>query len=112
MFSFLHNDCGFKVVIDYAHTPKALEQAILSLRPYFQGSLTTVFGCGGNRDKSKRSEMGRVACEASDQVIITSDNPRDESPERILDDIQLGCFKKINRFYSSGKLCHHYAFHN
>ena len=96
-FQFLQNDYGFKVVIDYAHSPKALEQAILSLRPYFEGSLTIVFGCGGNRDKSKRSEMGRVACEASDQVIITSDNPRDESPEQILDQIQLGCFKEINR---------------
>ncbi len=96
-FQFLSNECGFKVVIDYAHTPKALEEAIYSLRPYFDGHLTTVFGCGGNRDKSKRSKMGRIACEVSDRVILTNDNPRNESPEQILDDIELGCFKKIRR---------------
>ncbi len=93
----LKNDCGLDVVIDYAHTPKALENAILALRPFVKRSLTTVFGCGGDRDRSKRPEMGRVACDGSDKVVLTSDNPRNESPEHILDEIEVGCDRDVHR---------------
>jgi UDP-N-acetylmuramoyl-L-alanyl-D-glutamate--2,6-diaminopimelate ligase len=85
------NDAGLQVVIDYAHTPDALEQALNALRPHVDGRLLTVFGCGGDRDKGKRSVMGRLACELSDRVIVTSDNPRGENPLAIMCDIEAGC---------------------
>jgi len=80
------------VFVDYAHTPDALLKsldALRSLKP--EGArLIVVFGCGGNRDRSKRPEMGRIASETADEVIITSDNPRDEDPELILAEIERG----------------------
>jgi UDP-N-acetylmuramyl-tripeptide synthetase len=81
--------CAF---VDYAHTPDALFKALDTLRQLkSDGSrLIVVFGCGGNRDTSKRSEMGRIASELADEVIITSDNPRNEDPDMILDDIERG----------------------
>jgi UDP-N-acetylmuramyl-tripeptide synthetase len=83
---------GWCAFVDYAHTPDALFKALDTLRglkPH--GSrLIVVFGCGGNRDRTKRSEMGRIASEIADEVIITSDNPRDEEPEVILDAIERG----------------------
>lgn len=82
---------GLQVLVDYAHTPAALEQALLALRPHVAGRLFTVFGCGGDRDRGKRSVMGRLACELSDRVFITSDNPRSEHPLAILRDIESGC---------------------
>ncbi len=69
--------------VDYAHTPDALENAILALRPYVQGKLITVFGCGGDRDAGKRPLMGAVAQKLSDVVIVTDDNPRSEAPASI-----------------------------
>lgn len=78
------------VVIDYAHTPEALSQALINVRKHTNGKVICVFGCGGDRDTGKRALMGRVAQELSDLVILTNDNPRSESPEKIIDDIQQG----------------------
>jgi UDP-N-acetylmuramoyl-L-alanyl-D-glutamate--2,6-diaminopimelate ligase len=81
---------GVPVYIDYAHTPDALEAAIAALRPHVEGRLITVFGAGGDRDQGKRPEMGVVATEMSDVVIVTDDNPRSEDPARIRADIMAG----------------------
>lgn len=85
------NSLGIQVLVDYAHTPDALEQVLRAIRPQVTGALVTVFGCGGDRDTGKRPLMGRVACQGSDRVIITSDNPRGEDPAAILADIAAGC---------------------
>ncbi len=77
----------FNVFVDYAHTDDALRQVLGALRPLTQGRLITVFGCGGNRDRSKRRLMGAVAVEASDHVVVTTDNPRNEAPDAIIADI-------------------------
>jgi len=85
------NTLGLQVIVDYAHTPDALEQVLKALKPHVSGTLVTVFGCGGDRDKTKRQLMGRIACALSDKVVVTSDNPRSESPEDIVHDIESGC---------------------
>ncbi len=82
------------VCIDFAHTPQALMNVLQTLRKIFTGKIITVFGCGGNRDKSKRPEMGAVASLLSDCVIITSDNPRDENEQDIINDILSGIKKR------------------
>ena len=85
------NNLGLQVIVDYAHTPDALQQVLRSLQGHVQGALVTVFGCGGDRDREKRQVMGRVACALSDRVIVTSDNPRSELPLAIMRDIASGC---------------------
>ena len=81
---------GATAVIDFAHTPDSVEKILNSLRQLPFDRIITVFGCGGNRDKSKRPQMGRIAEKLSDFVIVTSDNPRFENPELIIDDIESG----------------------
>lgn len=78
------------VVIDFAHTPDALERALAALRPLATGKLIVVFGAGGDRDAGKRPEMGRVAAAGADLAIVTSDNPRTEDPARIAEEIERG----------------------
>jgi UDP-N-acetylmuramoyl-L-alanyl-D-glutamate--2,6-diaminopimelate ligase len=78
-------------IIDYAHTPDALQNVLSTIKQFGQqANIITVIGCGGDRDKLKRPEMAQVACELSSKVILTSDNPRSEDPEAILDDMEAG----------------------
>jgi UDP-N-acetylmuramoyl-L-alanyl-D-glutamate--2,6-diaminopimelate ligase len=84
---------GPLIVVDYAHTPDALTKALCALRPIADqrsGKVWCVFGCGGDRDSGKRPQMGRVAQEFADHIVITSDNPRSETPENIIAMIQAG----------------------
>ncbi|MBM3341124.1 MAG: UDP-N-acetylmuramoyl-L-alanyl-D-glutamate--2,6-diaminopimelate ligase [Betaproteobacteria bacterium] len=90
-----------RVVVDYAHTPDALEKMLVTLRELLQGSrgkrrgrLTCVFGCGGDRDRGKRPMMGRIATRRADHVIVTSDNPRGESPRVIIEEILRGATRE------------------
>ncbi len=104
------------LVVDYAHTPDALEKVLTTLRSYCAGKLYCVFGCGGDRDVGKRSQMGAIAESLSDQIILTNDNPRTESEEKIVENILEGIKEKsqvvikydrsdaiINTFLCAGK---------
>lgn len=80
----------FSIIIDFAHTPGALENVLKSIREYANGRIVCLFGCGGDRDKTKRRVMGKIAAQNSDYVIITSDNPRNEDPITIISEILEG----------------------
>ena len=99
----IDNDYGITILIDYAHTPDALEKVLGALRPLTRGKLITVFGCGGDRDRGKRPLMGEIAARLSDRVMVTSDNPRTEEPLEILSEIEAGVRKSgMKRFPVSG----------
>lgn len=87
------NSQGAQIFVDFAHTPDALNQILGDLRPHTLGKLWVVFGCGGDRDKTKRPLMGKIAGEKADCVVVTDDNPRFENPEEIRREILSGCFE-------------------
>lgn len=86
----IHNDKGIEVIVDYAHTPDALEASLSSISAYAHRNIYVVFGCGGNRDKQKRKWMGEIATKYATTAIITNDNPRNENPTDIIADILKG----------------------
>ena len=90
---------NFRVVVDYAHTPDALKNALQALVPHATGNLWCVFGCGGDRDRGKRPQMSSIAARYADKVIVTSDNPRTESPVQIFADIERGFESTESEFH-------------
>ncbi len=86
-FETVQNDKGISVIVDYAHTPDALENILNTAKEFAKGNIITVFGCGGDRDATKRPLMGKISQKLSDTCIVTSDNPRTEDPKLIIDDI-------------------------
>ncbi len=99
----------FGAFVDFAHTPDALKNVIMSLNKITKNRLIVVFGCGGNRDIAKRSKMGRIATELADFAVITSDNPRFEAPEKIIMDIEKGLRGNNYKVIPERKKAIHYA---
>lgn len=97
-FETVQNDKGISVIVDYAHTPDALENILNTAREFAKGNIITVFGCGGDRDTTKRPLMGAIAQKLSDVCIVTSDNPRTEDPKLIIDDILIGLDKEDKNY--------------
>jgi UDP-N-acetylmuramoyl-L-alanyl-D-glutamate--2,6-diaminopimelate ligase len=94
-FELVDEGQDFSVIVDYAHTPDGLENILKTARQIAQKRIITVFGCGGDRDRTKRPIMGRIAAELSDVIIATSDNPRTEDPESILTQVEEGVKEKL-----------------
>lgn len=92
-FQTVRSKRGFNAIVDYAHTPDGLENILKTAKEFVKGRIITVFGCGGDRDRTKRPIMGEIAGIYSDYCVITSDNPRTEDPARILDDVEPGTKK-------------------
>jgi UDP-N-acetylmuramoyl-L-alanyl-D-glutamate--2,6-diaminopimelate ligase len=84
------DDQDISVIVDYAHTPDSLDNLLRAARPFIAGQMICVFGCGGDRDRTKRPQMAKIAADLADQVVVTSDNPRTEDPEKILADVVAG----------------------
>jgi len=89
-FELVDEGQGFPVIVDYAHTPDSLENVLLTVKEMTEGNVFAVVGCGGDRDRTKRPLMAKIATEIADTAVLTSDNPRSEDPERILDDMVEG----------------------
>jgi UDP-N-acetylmuramoyl-L-alanyl-D-glutamate--2,6-diaminopimelate ligase len=89
-------------IVDYAHTPDALLNVLATIKKLKKGfeQVITVVGCGGDRDKTKRPVMAEVACEHSDKVIFTSDNPRSEDPVQIIKDMEAACRRRVKESIS------------
>ncbi|MGN0526617.1 MAG: UDP-N-acetylmuramoyl-L-alanyl-D-glutamate--2,6-diaminopimelate ligase [Acutalibacteraceae bacterium] len=96
----LNTNTDYSVIIDYAHSPDGLEKAIKAVKGFTKGNVITVFGCGGDRDKTKRPKMGKIAGELSDIVVVTTDNPRTEVPEEIIKDILKGMENSSAKVYN------------
>lgn len=97
-FEAVPNERGIGVLVDYAHTPDALEKLLSAVRPLTSGRVITVFGCGGDRDRTKRPKMARAASASSDIVVLTSDNPRTEDPMAILADARVGILGGVESY--------------
>lgn len=89
-FELVDKGQDYTVIVDYAHTPDGLENVLKTINGFCKGRIITVFGCGGDRDKTKRPVMGKISSNLSDYTIVTSDNPRNENPDKIIDDIEKG----------------------
>lgn len=97
-FDHFNSETGITCIVDYAHTPDALQNVLETLNGFTQrGKIYTLVGCGGDRDKTKRPEMSSIAARMSDQAILTSDNPRTEDPQKILEDMQAGLDEMLQR---------------
>jgi UDP-N-acetylmuramoyl-L-alanyl-D-glutamate--2,6-diaminopimelate ligase len=94
----VENDLGVNILVDYAHNAAALESVLNTLKEYTGGRIITVFGCGGNRSRTRRFEMGEVSGNLSDYTVITSDNPRKEEPDAIIQDIVTGISKTNGKY--------------
>ena len=102
-FQYIRSESGITVIVDYAHTPDALKNVLETITKIRTGAekVISVVGCGGNRDKGKRPEMAKISTHLSDQVIFTSDNPRDEDPEKIIEEMIAGVDAHLtNKFLS------------
>ena len=94
-FELVRAGQNFSVIVDYAHTPDGMENVLRTARAVTRGRIIAVFGCGGDRDRTKRPIMGRIGAELSDIVVLTSDNPRTEDPAAIVDEVEVGVLPVI-----------------
>ena len=92
------NEKGLTIMIDYAHSPESLQNILSAVKSYTKGRVISVFGCGGDRDTSKRAIMGEISGKTADYTIITSDNPRTEDPEEIVKQVEEGIKKTKGKY--------------